>query len=169
MRGAFQGGVAPLVGGSAEALPFAADTFRTVWASQMLHHVRDRPAFAANVRRVLKPGGHLLIRGGFGDPAKIPLHRYFPSAFPGHRSLLAETTAVLADAGLPFTTRIEVDQLYAAGPDEMIAKVTSRSLSNLAAMPDALFVEGVRRLTADAHSGALPFPVTERLDLVVFG
>lgn len=169
MRAAFPRHGFPLVGGSGEALPFASGSFATVWASQILHHVRDLPAFAAELRRVLSAGGHLLIRGGFGEPGAVPLAAYFASAFPGHQALLAEVTRLLAATGLAFVTRIEVSQLYAADADEMIAKVATRSLSNLAALPSEAFDAGLRHLTADARSGRLRFPLHEHLDLVVFG
>ncbi|MDY7089843.1 MAG: class I SAM-dependent methyltransferase [Actinomycetota bacterium] len=64
MRAVFRAGSphAALVGGVAAALPFRARTFDAVWASQMIHHVRDLPAFAAELRRVLQPSVHVLIR-----------------------------------------------------------------------------------------------------------
>ncbi len=65
-------------------------------------------------------------------------------------------------------TRIEVSQLYAADADEMIAKVATRSLSNLAALPAETFDAGLRHLSTDARAGHLEFPLHERLDLIVF-
>jgi SAM-dependent methyltransferase len=70
-----------LVAGTAEAVPFRAGVFDAVWASQVVHHVRDLPAFAAGLRHVLRPQGHLLIRGGFGSVQELPLYRYFPLAW----------------------------------------------------------------------------------------
>src|SRR5690349_5614733 len=37
--------------------------------------------FAAGLRHVLRPKGHLLIRGGFGPVQELPLYRYFPLAW----------------------------------------------------------------------------------------
>ena len=42
---------------SAEALPFADESFDVVLANHMLYHVADRPAAFAEIRRVLVPGG----------------------------------------------------------------------------------------------------------------
>jgi SAM-dependent methyltransferase len=70
-----------VVGGAAETIPFRAGAFDAVWASQVVHHVRDLPAFAAGLRHVLRPTGHLLIRGGFGPVQDLPLYRYFPLAW----------------------------------------------------------------------------------------
>lgn len=41
-------------------LPFPDDSFDVVLSFIMLHHVGDWPAALAEVRRVLKPGGHFL-------------------------------------------------------------------------------------------------------------
>ena len=166
MRAVFSG--APLVGGTAGAVPFAAGVFDAVWASQILHHLPDLAAFAREMHHVLRPDGHLLIRGGFAAPQRLPLYPYFPAAFTGSESLLAELTRHCVAAGLHPVARLGVDQRYADDAGELIAKVATRSLSNLAALPDAVFDEGLRRLTADARSGRLRFPLDERLDLVVF-
>lgn len=47
---------AVVVGGTAEAAPFRAGVFDVVWASQVVHHIADLPAFAVNLRRVLRDG-----------------------------------------------------------------------------------------------------------------
>ena len=42
-----------------QALPDPAATFEAVIANHMLYHVPDRPKALSEIRRVLKPGGHL--------------------------------------------------------------------------------------------------------------
>ncbi|WP_148307910.1 class I SAM-dependent methyltransferase [Actinoplanes friuliensis] len=164
MRAVFPGGQL-LVGGSAEAIPLAAASFEAVWASQMVHHVKDLEAFAGNVRRVLKPGGHLLLRGGFGE---LPLTRWFPEAFAADaEGLLGVVTARLAEVGLTLTARIEVGQRYADSAQELVDKVRTRSLSNLAVLADDHFADGLRALEQDAPG--LTYPLDEQLELVVFG
>lgn len=165
MRSVFLGGAA-LVGGAAEALPFARDSIDAVWASQMLHHVRDLRAFAIGLRHVLRPGGHLLLRGDFGPVGSGPLHRWFPGAFADFSGLLAEVTTRLAELGVSRTARIEVPQRYAGSPAELVDKVATRSLSNLARLPDDAFAAGLAAVRADAPG--LAYPLDERLDLVVF-
>jgi len=44
----------------AQALPYENETFDAVIANHMLYHVPDRPKAIAEIRRVLKPGGHLV-------------------------------------------------------------------------------------------------------------
>ena len=48
-----------LVNLDAQALPFASASFDAVIANHMLYHVPDRQRAYAEIRRVLRPGGHL--------------------------------------------------------------------------------------------------------------
>jgi SAM-dependent methyltransferase len=170
MRAACPAGL--VVGGAAEAVPFRDHVFDAVWASQMVHHVDDLEAFASNVRRVLRPGGRLLLRAGFGRPDELPFHRYFPAAWPDRTamsSLLAEVTEALATAGLPRLAHLQVGQVLAESPREFVERARSRSLSNLATLDEALYRAGLRAMEEDAAEGRVPVPIVEHLDLVVFG
>lgn len=163
---------AVVVGGRGEAAPFRSDAFDAVWASQVLHHVPDLPAFAANVRRVLRPAGHLLVRGGFGPVQESPLYRYFPTAWAADKSVLLSLDriiGVLADADLEMVDRVQLEQVFAASSDELIEKVRSRSLSPLAGLSESAFHEGLRALRQDAADRVITGTVLDRLDLVVFG
>jgi hypothetical protein len=57
---------------------------------------------------------------------------------------------------------------WMAVADELIERVRSRSLSNLAALPDTLFRQGLRVLERDARLNSIPQRIVEELDLVVF-
>ncbi len=54
------GGVC-VVGGTGESLPFRDAAFDVVYARQVLHHARDLRTLVAECRRVLRPGGVLLV------------------------------------------------------------------------------------------------------------
>jgi SAM-dependent methyltransferase len=63
----------PDVTADVQALPFRAAAFDAVKATELLEHVPDVAAALAEVRRVLKPGGHAVITAPFlerlhGDP-----------------------------------------------------------------------------------------------------
>lgn len=45
----------------AQSIPFEAETFDAVIANHMLYHVPDRPKAIAEIKRVLKPGGHFIV------------------------------------------------------------------------------------------------------------
>jgi len=157
----------PIVGAKAEAAPFRERAFDAVWASQVIHHVDDLAAFARSVRRMLKPGGQLLLRGGFGPPEALALFRYFPEAWAP--SPLPEVVEVLATTGIIVYSRAKVEQTLAGSPAELVDRVGARSLSNLAGLPDALFQKGLRMLRQHEREGRIPHRIVERLDLVVFG
>jgi len=44
----------------AQSIPYAHETFDIVIANHMLYHVPDRPKALAEIKRVLKKGGHLI-------------------------------------------------------------------------------------------------------------
>ncbi len=44
-----------------ERLPFSSDTFDVVWCSEVLEHLLDPPQVVAELRRVSKPGGLLVL------------------------------------------------------------------------------------------------------------
>jgi SAM-dependent methyltransferase len=160
-----------VVGGAAEASPFLAGVFDAVWASQVVHHVKDLPAFAADLRHVLRPHGHLLIRGGFGPVQELPLYKYFPLAWAAGsaaRLSLERIAGVLAEAGFAMVDHVWVEQTFAETSGELVEKVEARVLSPLAGLPDQVFERGLSALRSDADNGRLAEPIVERLDLVVF-
>lgn len=87
----------PIARGSINALPFAANTFGTVIAADVLCHAAVEPAVAlAEVRRVLRPGGRLIVN--------MPAFRSLMSAHDvqvrnARRMSAPETRAMLETAG----------------------------------------------------------------------
>ena len=61
-----------VVAGRGEALPLRGDSVDVAWLSTVLHHLEDRRACAAELRRVLVVGGVVLIRGLFSDRESGP-------------------------------------------------------------------------------------------------
>jgi SAM-dependent methyltransferase len=51
-------GIAQAVG---EQLPFASDTFDLIFSNEVIEHVRDDARYAAEMVRVAKPGGQILL------------------------------------------------------------------------------------------------------------
>ena len=84
----------PVVLGDATALPFADDAFGAAIACHVLHLVADWIAVVAELRRVLRPGGVLLVcRGAAGD------------------GLTADVTRRVRDAVGVRPRRVSLDQL----------------------------------------------------------
>src|SRR5262245_6292109 len=99
--------------GSAAAIRLRDCSVDVVWMSAVLHHLPDHAACAAEVRRVLRPGGHLLIRGFCPDRSRIAWLDHLPGAerararFPTAARIDATFTA----AGLVATDAREVEHV----------------------------------------------------------
>jgi SAM-dependent methyltransferase len=76
--GAGVAGPFPFVGGRAERLPFGDGTVDAAWLSTAFHQFDDRVRAAAELRRVIRPGGHVLVRGFFADVPVTGLLAEFP-------------------------------------------------------------------------------------------
>lgn len=96
--------------GSADSLPAEVASVDVVWMSAVLHHVRERDRCADEIRRVLRSGGHLLVRGYFPDRSRVPWLDWLPGAdrararFPS----AAEARSLFEAHGLRCVDAIEV-------------------------------------------------------------
>jgi SAM-dependent methyltransferase len=155
--------------GRAEAIPLGDGSVDAVWLSTVVHHIPDLPRAAREVRRVLRPGGVVLIRSAFaGRPDGISLFRYFPEAvrvldtFPG----VAQVEAAFAGAGLALTADEQVPQVTAGSLGEVAATLRREAHTPLQLITDAEYAAGLARLRQAARTGT--GPVVDALDLLVF-
>ncbi len=89
--------VALLDGG---ALPFAEDAFDVVWAGEVLEHVADVVGLLAEVRRVLRWGGRLLVTTPWHGRLVVATDAHFDPRADHLRFFSARTLrAVLCEAG----------------------------------------------------------------------
>ncbi|MET8159701.1 class I SAM-dependent methyltransferase [Sphaerisporangium sp. NPDC005289] len=161
-----------VVGGRAEAVPCASRAFQAIWASQVVHHIEDFDRCAAEVRRVLVPGGRLVVRGAFHDAERTTLfHTYFPDlvvlAEERGRALAALTRA-LEGAGMAAERRDTVVQTSAPTLAAFAGQVALRAHSPLRRLSDDRFAEGLERLRKDAARSPDSGPITSAMDLVVY-
>jgi SAM-dependent methyltransferase len=76
--------------------PFAAASFDSVLRNEVLEHVADAPAFLAEIRRVLKPGGALLLTVSFvWDEHEQPNDYLRYSSFGLKRLLTGQEFAII--------------------------------------------------------------------------
>ena len=81
-------------------LPFEEDAFDVVWAGEVLEHVADVVGLLAEVRRVLRWGGRLLVTTPWHGRLVVATDAHFDPRADHLRFFSARTLrAVLADAG----------------------------------------------------------------------
>lgn len=99
---------APLVVGDVQSLPFPDDAFDVALVPHVLHHVPDREQAAAELRRVVRPGGRcVVVTNGQGNLAG--LHALVEGAAGGgwRWERPAETEFSLENGATPLATAFD--------------------------------------------------------------
>ena len=105
---------AGMLAAAAEALPFAAGAFDTAISASTLHDWDDPRAGLGEIRRVLRPGGELLLLDWHRDPLPMRLlNGWMRITRAGYRRMY--TRAELADALAAAGFRVADDARGAAG------------------------------------------------------
>jgi ubiquinone/menaquinone biosynthesis C-methylase UbiE len=162
-----------LLGGRAERLPLRDRCCAWAWVSTVVHHLDDLPAAARELRRVLRPGGPVLVRQAFPDRLdEVTLYqRWFPGAARIGAAVLPSVGQVadgFAAAGFRLQARASVTQVSAPSLVVYRDKVRLRADTGLRLLPDEEFAAGLAALDRAAAAETTPAPVTDRLDLLVF-
>ena len=84
-----------------ECLPFRDDSFDAVFSFNVLEHVRDPFACAAELARVLKPGGELYCVVPFLQPLHGFPHHYYNMTHQGLRNLFESRLQIKSQEVLP--------------------------------------------------------------------
>jgi SAM-dependent methyltransferase len=153
-----------------EQLPLADCSCDLAWLSQMIHHVRDREACARELRRVLRRGGHVLVRGAFAD--RLDGFPTFLRFFPGTRPIMSQfpTTGQVQEAfrsaGFSVVEQRRVPQRSCNNLAELAERTRLRADSTLSLLSDAEFERCQRALERAAREEP-PAPVIEIIDLLV--
>jgi SAM-dependent methyltransferase len=161
-----------LLGGRAERLPLRDRCCAWAWVSTVVHHLDDLPAAARELRRVLRPGGPVLVRQAFPDRLDgVTLYRrYFPGAARMAAALLPTVEQVadgFAVAGFRVEALASVTQVSATSLAVYRDKVRLRADTGLRLLADEEFAAGLAALERAAAAETTPAPVTDRLDLLV--
>ena len=136
-------------------LPLAPASGAAAWLSAVLHHVGDLDDCARELRRVLRPGSPVLIRGAFaGRCDGMPQVQYFPEIAPpvrppvphgrGHRGGVRAPRASAAPRS-PGRRAHDRPAGVAPPPARAAARPTPRS----SALTDDEFAAGLARIDAD--------------------
>lgn len=168
--------------GDASALPLPDNSADAAWLSLVIQHLPDLEAAAREIRRVLRPGGPVLIRQGFPDryeptgPLKrdsIELVRWFPETFHTVASYpsLTDTCSAFAVAGLRREALEQIPETYPTNLADFLGQLDTlrRADTTMRTLTDEEFLRGRHRLRAalrrEEDSGA-PEPRTNWLDLL---
>jgi SAM-dependent methyltransferase len=164
-RSAGIGSDVQLVVAVGERLPLVDDAVDVAWLSAVIHHIADGPACAAELRRVVVPGGRLFVRGFFAGLSRVGWLPFFPGAdravdrFPR----IEDVVALLAAAGFSLVVVEEAPE--PATPVSIVIEwlVKMRHADSLlSALSDAEFDTGLgalRRTDERSVSGALHLAV----------
>jgi hypothetical protein len=139
--------------------------------STVIHHIPDLASAAREIRRVLAPGGPVLIRSAFpGRTCGISLCRYFPETadvldtFPS----VAQVARDFGAAGFRLVRVEPVPQISIPNLAEMRPRVELRADTTLRGISDRAFIAGLARLDAAIAAGHGDDAVVDYLDLLVF-
>lgn len=151
----------------ARQLPFGDESFDAAMMISMLHHVEDRPAALAEARRVLRPGGRLVLMGFTReDSTTLWILDYFPSS----RSWMDSTHPPLSDfldelpgastVSLQFTDLTDANlAALSTQPERLIEAAQRGDTSYFERMrrdhPEELRA-GLNRIKEDINSGRIP-------------
>jgi SAM-dependent methyltransferase len=159
------------VGGRGERLPLREACCRAAWLSAVVHHLDDLPAAAGELRRVLRPGGPVLIRQAF--PGRLDgitlFRRFFPAAaeIAARFPTVDEVAGAFAAAGFRVETLRTVAQLSAPSLAAYRDAIRLRADTTLRLLPDEAFAAGLAAVERAAAAETTPTPVVDRLDLLV--
>jgi SAM-dependent methyltransferase len=160
------------VAGAAERIPLVDASCDLGWLSHVWHHIRDHQACAAELRRVVRTGSHVLLRGTFGDQLDgFPtVFRFWPAARTICEQLptIQETVRVFETNGFTLVDHQRVRQETAANLSEFARRTQARADSALVLISDAEFHEGQAAIEAAAGRERDPVPVIEVIELLVF-
>jgi ubiquinone/menaquinone biosynthesis C-methylase UbiE len=162
------------IGGQCEAIPLVDRAVSGALLFGVWHHVVDRSAAAAELARVIRSDGTLLLRTSPSDRLRPPWwNQWFPELHEIDRVVLpslAETTSTIAAAGWQLVTIDEVEVQSGLTRRQEFERLRNRALSTFEYIDDEAADEGLRRIErslardAAAHT---PAPVVAH-DLLVF-
>jgi ubiquinone/menaquinone biosynthesis C-methylase UbiE len=161
--------------GDASALRLPDGSADAAWLSLVLHHIPDLEVAAHEIRRVLRPGGPVLIRQGFpGRVDRVELVRWFPETartVDTYPSLEATCTAFAA-AGFRRDALEQVRETYSTGLADFLGQLDTlrRADTTIRNLTDEEFLRGRERLRRAVRRAENPADARARsnwLDLLV--
>jgi SAM-dependent methyltransferase len=170
-REPIEDGRATFVRGAGEALPVRTGAADVAQLSMVYHQLRDAGAARRELRRVLRPGGLVLLRTPTHETLDdFAWMRFFPESraidvarIPSHAAIVR----TFEDAGFRSRRHTVVWQRIAASLTDYVERVRSRAFSSMQAIPDDVWAR--RFAEFEAHCRTLPdHPIDEPVNLFAF-
>jgi ubiquinone/menaquinone biosynthesis C-methylase UbiE len=160
--------------GSAEAIPVPDQACDIVLMFLVFHHFIDRRAAVAEIRRVVRPGGRILIRSAFSDRMPDLLwYRFFPGARLLEEQVcpsLAEVTQLFEEAGMPVLGLDRVRETLAPSLAAYAQRLRWRAISTFERLAEEEIQRGFAALDRAVEAeGTTPRSIVEDSDLLVLG
>lgn len=158
--------------GRAEEIPLESESVDYCLMFLAWHHVADRVRGAAEITRVLRPGGVFLCRAQFSDlMPDLWWLRHFTHGAEVDAAMyrpLAEEIHTFSEAGLvPSPGLVWVEMPSAETKREAFERLRLRTLSTLVRMPDEDFVAGIARVEAEVVRDPEALVPSEMITLLV--
>jgi ubiquinone/menaquinone biosynthesis C-methylase UbiE len=148
--------------GLADRIPLPDESVVAAWLSTVIHQFPDLGAAARELRRVVEPGGLVLIRSGYpGRQDEIELFHLFPNAMRVAESWprLGQVITAFEDAGFVFEAIERVREPTFDSYDEMLAlmPVMRRSDTVLVDLDDEEWEKGLAAIERAQAAGERPW------------
>ena len=157
--------------GSASAIPLADESCDLAWMSMVAHHLPDLAPAARELRRVVRPGGVVMVRNCFrGRFDSCCFHEFFPAARVADEARhpsIAELRTAFEAAGLRWRGLDVVTQVLDETFEAYVERIAQRSVSSLEFLSEQEIDAGMATMRA-AIPTRPPGPVTQDIDLLVF-
>lgn len=146
-----------LIRGRAERLPWSAGSFDRAFCINAIHHFADKPAFLAEVCRILRPGGLFLTVGL--DPHtgmdRWHVYDYFKESLDVDRQRYPSAEQLrkrMSEAGFQNCVTQEVEHwVYQIPASEALAqgRLDKAATSQLSVLTDEEYQQGIERIHAN--------------------
>jgi ubiquinone/menaquinone biosynthesis C-methylase UbiE len=157
--------------GAADAIPLPDASVDLVLLYMVWHHVPDRSAAVAEIRRVLRPGGRILIRSTFSDRMPyLAWHTYFPRTTDLEREIFPTTAEVEREFAAAGLRRVALDVVRVSTVEtfeEYGARLRTRAISIFEHLTEEEIEIGFARLDEDLAANRPPGRLSEDGDLLV--
>ncbi|HET6951741.1 MAG TPA: class I SAM-dependent methyltransferase [Acidimicrobiales bacterium] len=156
--------------GRCDALPLADESVGVAWLSTVIHQFPDLDVAARELRRVVEPGGKVLVRSGYpGRQDEIELFHLFPGAMrvAERWPRLGHVITAFEGAGFVFDSIERVREPVCDSYEEMLELLPAmrRSDTALVDLDDEQWDKGIAAIERAIAAGERPWPLG--MDLLV--